>query len=297
MQVLLPMSVYPKLSAKGLALTFGANGKIVIPTRNLTPSISGSFVGEGQPIPVRQGAFTSQTLVPKKMAVITTWTREMDEHSTPAIEGLLRQAIMEDTARALDAVLLDNNPATTIRPAGLRSYQTGLTPSALTSPFANFVADYAALYGELLTLTNGNVRSPTIILNPIDTLNLSMIQPPNAATPLFPFIAMVDGGKVLKADVIESATQTPGTAIMVDAADFTTAGQEGPRLEISDQATLHMEDTAPADIVGGPSATPVPAWPTKSMWQTDSLALRLIMMTNWIMRRPMAAWVSGVTWK
>jgi HK97 family phage major capsid protein len=91
MQVLLPMSVFPKLSAKGLALTFGANGKIVIPTRNLTPSIAGSFVGEGQPIPVRQGAFASQTLTPKKMAVITTWTKEMDEHSTPAIEGLLRQ--------------------------------------------------------------------------------------------------------------------------------------------------------------------------------------------------------------
>jgi HK97 family phage prohead protease/HK97 family phage major capsid protein len=297
MEVLLPMSVYPKLSAKGLAMTFGANGKIVIPTRSLTPSIAGSFVGEGQPIPVRQGAFSSQSLVPKKMAVITTWTREMDEHSTPAIEGLLRQAIMEDTAIAIDTVLLDNNPATAIRPAGLRSYQTGLTPAALTSPFANFVADYAALFGELLTLTHGNVRNPTIILNPIDTLNLSMIQPPNAATSLFPFLEMVDGGRVLKAAVIESSTQTPGMAIMVDAADFTTAGQEGPRLEISDQATLHMEDTAPADIVGGPSGTPVPAWPTKSMWQTDSLALRLIMMTNWIMRRPVATWMTGITWK
>jgi hypothetical protein len=158
------------------------------------------------------------------------------------------------------------------------------------------VADYAALYGALLGLTNGNVRSPTIILNPIDTLNLSMIQPPAAAAPLFPFIAMVDGGRVLKADVIESSTVTPGMALMVDAADFTTAGQEGPRLEISDQATLHMEDTAPADIVGGASPG-TPAWPVKSMWQTDSLALRLIMFTNWIMRRPVAVWMTGIAWK
>ena len=122
MQVLLPMSVFPRLSAKGLALTFGRNGKIIIPTRNLTPSIGGSFVGEGLPIPVRQGAFASQTLTPKKMAVISTWTRELDEHSLPAIEGLLRQAILEDTAIALDTILLDNNPATTIRPPGLRSF-------------------------------------------------------------------------------------------------------------------------------------------------------------------------------
>jgi hypothetical protein len=194
-------------------------------------------------------------------------------------------------------VLLDNNPATVVRPPGLRSYQTGLVASAVAgNPFANFVADYAALYGGLLNLTKGNVRSPTIILNPIDTLNLSMIQPPGAATPLFPFIEMIDNGRVLKAAVIESATQTPGMAIMVDAADFTTAGQEGPRLEISDQATLHMEDTAPLDIVGGPSGTPVTAWPTKSMWQTDSLALRLIMFTNWIMRRPVATWMTGIAW-
>jgi hypothetical protein len=33
------------------------------------------------------------------------------------------------------------------------------------------------------------------------------------------------------------------------------------------------------------------------MWQTDSLALRMIMRLNWIMRRPVVAWMSGVTWK
>ena len=182
------MSVYPKLSAAGLALTFGANGRIVIPTRSLVPSIAGAFVGEGQPIPVKQGAFTSQTLVPKKLAVITTWTKEMDEFSIPAIEGLLRQAIMEDTAIALDAVLLGNGAATAIAPAGLRSYQAASTASAATPGFVNFVADYKTLFGALLGLTAGNVRRPVLILNPTQTLSISMMQPPAAATPLFPFI-------------------------------------------------------------------------------------------------------------
>jgi hypothetical protein len=90
METLMPKSVFPRLSGAGLSLTFGRNGKIIIPTRSRTPTIAGSFVGEGMPIPVRQGAFTSQSLVPKKMAVITTWTREIDEHSVPAIEGLLQ---------------------------------------------------------------------------------------------------------------------------------------------------------------------------------------------------------------
>lgn len=296
MEVLLPQSVFPKLSAAGLALTFGENGRIIIPTRSLTPSISGSFVGEGAPIPVRQGAFTSQTLVPKKMAVITTWTREMAEFSIPAIEGLLRQAIMEDTAISLDTVLLDANVATAIRPPGLRSYQAGLTASAVTPGYVNFVADYKALFGSLLTLTAGNVRSPHLILNPIQVLAISLMQPPNAAAPLFPFLEMVDGGRVLRAGLIESATVPAGQAVLVDAADFTTAGVEGPRMEISDQATLHLEDTTPLDISSGPPATPVVATPVKSMWQTDSLALRMVMRMNWIMRRPVVAWMTGVAW-
>jgi hypothetical protein len=32
------------------------------------------------------------------------------------------------------------------------------------------------------------------------------------------------------------------------------------------------------------------------MWQTDSLALRLIMRMNWIMRRPVVSWMTGIAW-
>ena len=262
----------------------------------MTPAISGSFVGEGAPIPVRQGAFASQTLTPKKLAVITTWTKEMDDFCIPAIEGLLRQAVLEDTAIALDSVLLGTGVATAISPPGLRSYQAGLTPSAATPGFDAFVEDYRSLYGSLLTLTNGNVRKPAIMLNPIQTLDLSTMQPPAAAAPLWPLAAMIEQGRLGKAALVESATVPPGMAVMVDAADFTTAGAEGPRMEISDQATLHLEDTTPEDIVSGPSGTPVVATPVKSMWQTDSLALRLIMRMNWILRRPVVSWMTGVAW-
>ena len=75
LQILVPTSVMPNLANLGLALTFGRAGRIVIPSRSATPSLAGSFVGEGQAIPVRQGAFTTQTLTPKKLGVITSWTR------------------------------------------------------------------------------------------------------------------------------------------------------------------------------------------------------------------------------
>ena len=130
MQLLMPTALLPGLAARGLALSFGNSGRIVIPTRQRTPTIAGSFVGEGLAIPVRQGAFASQTLVPKKVAVITTFTREMADHSIPAIEGLLREAIQIDTTVAIDSVLIDANPATAVRPAGLLNGVTATTPTA-----------------------------------------------------------------------------------------------------------------------------------------------------------------------
>jgi HK97 family phage major capsid protein/HK97 family phage prohead protease len=293
MALLVPASVMPRLSAKGLALTFGRAGRIVIPTRNATPSIAGSFVGEGAAIPVRQAGFGTQSLVPKKLAVITTWTREMDEHSIPAVEGLLREAIQQDTSTAIDTVLLDANPATAIRPAGLRNGVSGLTPTA-GGGFNALVGDIKALSGALLTATAGNIRNGVFLMNPQQTLSISLTQPPNAAVGLFPFADEIAAGRLRTFSVIESANVPLGMVIALDAADFVSVGSEAPRFEVSDQATLHMEDTAPTDITGG---TPSPATPVKSMFQTDSMALRLIWPMNWVLRRTgMVSWLTGVTW-
>ena len=112
-----------------MSLDFGRNGRINIPTRLRTTTIAGSFVGEGQPIPVRQALFAAQIVTPKKLGVITVMTREIEEHSIPAIEGLLRRAIMEDTGKSLDNILLDTNPATPVRPPGILN---GIAPTVPT---------------------------------------------------------------------------------------------------------------------------------------------------------------------
>jgi HK97 family phage prohead protease/HK97 family phage major capsid protein len=290
MELLMPKSVYPRLSSYGLSLSFGRAGKISIPTRSRTPTIAGSFVGEGMPIPVRQGAFTAQIMVPKKMGVITTWTREIDEHSIPAIEGLLRNAISEDTAISLDAVLLDANAATAVRPAGILNGVASIPPTAIGAPpsaFNAIVQDLKNITGALMTATQGHIRNMVFLMNPQQVLSASLIAMPGAG--VFPFKDEIATGKLLSYPIIDSGTVPLGTVIALDAADFVSVGGEAPRFEISDQATLHMEDTAPTGIDG---ATPV-----RSLWQTDSLALRLILPINWTLRRPgMVAWVAGVTW-
>jgi HK97 family phage prohead protease/HK97 family phage major capsid protein len=292
MPTLMPKGILTRLAGYGLTLSFGRAGKINIPTRSRTPSIAGSFVGEGQAIPVRQGAFTSQALTPKKMAVITTWTREMDEHSIPAIEGILREAIQADTTVAVDSVLIDANPATVIRPAGLLNGISAQTPTA-GGGIAGVVGDIKLMIGSLVSATYGNIRNPVWLMNPADILSLTLVSATN--TGIFPFAAEVAAGNLRGIPIIDSGTIPPKTIIIIDAADFVVVGGEAPRFEISDQATLHMEDTAPADLVSGSPGTV--ASPQRSLFQTDSLALRMVMPLNWTQRRAgTIAWVQNVTW-
>ena len=293
MALLIPKSIFVRLSGLGLSLSFGRAGKVVIPTRARTPTIAGSFVGEGNPIPVRQGAFTSQTLTPKKMAVITTWTRELDEHSLPAIEGLLRRAVQEDTGIALDSVLIDANPATTTRPAGLLNGIAALAATA-GGGLAAFDADLKQVTNAVITGTYGNVRSPAWLMNEADINSAKLLSAPN--TGIYPHKADLEAGRLLGYPVIPSVTVPAHRMIFIDAADFVSVTEGGPRFDISDQATLHMEDTNPLALAT-PGTPATVAAPQRSLFQTDSLALRLVQPMNWLQRRAgTVAWVDTVTW-
>jgi hypothetical protein len=85
--------------------------------------------------------------------------------------------------------------------------------------------------------------------------------------------------------------------MLLDAADFMSVSGDDPRFEVSDQATLHFEDTTPLQLTTGAQGSGVVATPTRSMYQTDSLALRMILPMNWAMRRTgVIAWIAAVTW-
>lgn len=289
---LLPLAVYPGLSARGGRFTFGRNGTISLPTRSTTPTVAGSFFAQGAPIPVRQAAFSAISLTPKKMGVITTMTREIMEHSIPAIEQLLRNAMQEDTVNAIDNILLDANAATTVRPAGILN---GATTAAGTAGggIAAVVADVKGMLGSLITATAGNLRLPTWIMNPVQAVALQLTQ--NAGGD-FPFETEVNQSRFRGYPLLQSTLVTAGTVILLDAADFFSATGDEPRFDVSDQAVLHMEDTSPAQIgtVGSPNVVAAPA---RSLWQTDSIGIRLILDINWAFRRTgMVISRTAVTW-
>jgi HK97 family phage major capsid protein/HK97 family phage prohead protease len=285
-------SVYQPLSAEGVRYTLGRYGQISIPVESATPTVAGSFVAEGAPIPVRQEAFTPITIGLKKLGVISSYTRELFEHSQPNIDTQLRDRMGRDTSVAVDTVLLDNNPATTVRPAGLRNGVSGLTPTA-GGGFVALVADLKQLLNVLIAANS--LRAPVWIMNPEQALSISLTSAATAVG-VFPFKEEIQAGTLLGYPVIKSMTVPLTMVIIVDAADFASLTGDDARFEMSDQATLHMEDTTPLAI-GTAGAPPTVAAPTRSMFQTDSIALRMILPMNWIMRRVgLVGWVTGVTW-
>lgn len=288
---LMPGGIYGPLSARGFRTTLGRFAQISMPTRVATPTVAGSFVGEGAPIPVRQAAFTAVTLGLKKMAVIVSYTRELAEHSTPQIEQIIRQLIQDDTQIAVDTVLIDATAFTSIRPSGLRA-GVSATTATTGGGFAALVGDIKALIGVLAAANS--LRSPTWIMNPVQAVSISLTQ--NAGGD-FPFKQEINGNTLQGYPVIVSSTVPSGMVILLDAADFMSVSGDDPRFDVSDQATLHFEDTTPLQITTGAQGSAVAATPVRSMFQTDSLALRMILPMNWAMRRTgVIAWTQSVTW-
>lgn len=283
LNLLLPESVYAQLSAIGSRFTFGNAGKIMLPSRNKDPNLAGDFIGENQPIPVKKGSIITASLTPKKLAVISAYSREMATVSAGQIEDYIRQFMVEDTAQVIDAKLLDNVAATAIRPAGLLNGVT-LTPSA-GDTLADIITDVKAAMTPILTANGG--RRLVWLMNPLQAMSLGL-QTNAAGAFIFPNA----NSNFLGYRVIVSNNVPAGTMILIDAADFATVANDTPQFLVSNEATLHMESATPEPINDGTPATPV-----ISLFQQDSFAVRMIQQMNWTMRRTgMVSGISGITW-
>ncbi|HXI66329.1 MAG TPA: hypothetical protein VNH41_00185, partial [Steroidobacteraceae bacterium] len=96
--------------------------------------------------------------------------------------------------------------------------------------------------------------------------------------------------------VIASTSIAAGSVYMIDAADFVSVSG-APEFEVSETATLHMEDTTPLNI-GTAGAPATVAAPTQSMFQTAQIAVRMVANVNWAMvRSGMVQFIgTGVNW-
>lgn len=291
---LIPDSIFLPLANMGARYTFGNAGILKIPVRGGGPTnlLAGNWTAEGGAKPVKRASFTTVSLQPNKLSVISTFTEEMATYSAQAIEQIIRQAMSDDTSIALDSYLIDAQVfAAGVRPAGLLNGVTPITASVLTPISAAMIADLKALVGALITAGGG--RSIAIIVNPLQALSLGLVQ---TTTGDFLFADRSQVAAKFGVRFIVSATCPAGRVIAVDAADFAVAQGDQPRFAVSTDATLHEEDTTPLALsaTGSPN---VVAAPMRSLFQTDAVAVRMSLYVSWVMRRAgMVQTIAAVTW-
>jgi hypothetical protein len=202
------------------------------------------------------------------------------------IEALVRQAILEDTASTLDPLLLDATASSTARPAGLLNGVTAAATGYGGGDYEAVLQDFKNLLAPFISANAAD--NITVVMNPAQGLAIDMMPAPVGNPGWFSSIRS-------RVNIVESTHATANRLIALRNSDFCTALGDAPEFDVSEQATIHMEDTTPLEIVSGTG--PTTADPVRSLWQTATVGVRMLMDVSWTMRRPsMVQWIDTTTW-
>ncbi len=299
--LLVPTSVAAAIASRTLQLNFNGYDSITIPKRGPRVAgqhLGGAFVAEGSPIPLGRMSVGATTLSRYKHAVISEFSAELAERSTPGIEQVLRQAILDDMSVSLDAIFLGSaNAVVGTQPPGIGF---NITPVAGTAGggIDAVVADLKAAKKALSTAGLG--QNKVLILNEADADSVGFMQ---TAMGEFLFKDDLNSGNLLSMSVIVSQNCPEGTFYLVDASSLATAF-DAVAFRTSDVATIvtaSSDTVAPTmavddtGAIGDPEQVPRggglhvsgtagaggAGQVTHSTFQTNTIALRAIQPVSW----------------
>jgi HK97 family phage major capsid protein len=257
-----------------------------------TAGSSAYWAGERNPRPISRMTFVGDTLEALSVIGILVATKELMRSSAPSAESILSRDLAAAAVYALDLALIDpeNAGVTDVKPASVTSGVTALHSAGAT--LANIDADLALLI-QALSDAGSDLSMATFVMRPKTALYLARLR--SASGDLaYPGMG-AKGGVLLGLPAITSAavpvsTGSPGSGnssiTLLDPAQITVADDNNGAIDVSENTALQMEST-PA---GGPTAV-------VSMFQTESVALKITRYANWQAVRPgMAQVLDGVTY-
>jgi hypothetical protein len=264
----LPASAAAKIIGLGLQVPMGPSTGFIAPKRNTAPSAL-PWVAELDPIPVRSFDFLGLTLTPKKMAAISVISGELARRAGG--DSTVRQLLREDGEYALDSAYFSTTAASSAAHAGLLNGLTAITGYS-GGDGAAFEADVSAILAAIGPRNSGSIVYVT---------GMAAAERIALKFPLF------------KSPVYGSQAVSDTVLIGIDAGSLVHSFGDF-EIDASKEALVHMSD-APAEIVSGTG--PTTADPTRSLFQTDSIGIRIIGEIAFGARKADAiAYVSGTTW-
>jgi HK97 family phage major capsid protein len=273
-------ALLPRITPAANNYTFDGSASIYVPTRlgTLTDA-SGAFRKEGDPIPVKGLTFGSKSLTPKSLGVILTATEEMLRRSVIDLASYFQTAMVQDTAYALDVLFLSNTAGSAIAPAGIRNGLVAGDTRASTGASASQITTDLKVMLSAMASQNMGSASLRWIMHPKNWFAVSMLLTATGAKQ-FP---ETSANQLAGIPVVTSTTMDPTIVLLVDFNQLAFA-MGNPSFVASNVATLHEENTTPLPIASAGTPNTVAA-PVRSLYQTNSWALRMIMDVDWMKLR------------
>jgi HK97 family phage major capsid protein len=251
--------------------------------RDMSKRAAAAYRAEGAPARVRGVLFTSKTLPPYLMSVITTATKEALRYSNPDLEAILRNAMIQDTGESLDvSVLSDAAAVPGVSPAGLLA---GATPVTSTGQDLDQIqADVRAMK---VTFINANMGTGLHwIMSDATVLYLQTV---TNALGAYVYKDELAAGRWEGLPYVSSTNVSSDQIVLVATPEVAFA-LSAPEVSMSMEATLHEEDTTPLQV--GDSNTPV-----RSLFQTNSWAIKTdFIQSHMVMRAPGVAVLDISAW-
>lgn len=236
------------------------------------------WVGESKSIPLTKADFFDISLSRLKVAAIAVISKELLQDSTPSAEMLVRDSLVNASAQRVDTTFFGTGAAVTgVSPAGILN---GLVAgSSAGSDVEGVIEDVKALYAGFIAANNADGLEFVTTQSLSKALGLMQNVMGNFA---FPGLS-ANGGSLLGDPLTAGGNVGTGDLILLKPSDIYKIGDRGVEVSLSSEAAIEM-DSAPA----GESDTPTANTSVVSMFQTESVAIKVVRPLNFAKRRASA---------
>lgn len=240
---------------------------------------TGYWVGENRSIPMSNADFSDISLRPLKVAALSTASKELLRDSSPAAEQIIRDALVEAAAQRIDTTFLSTSTAvSTVSPAGLLWNVTANASAGTdTDAVLNDIKELRKAFidaknsGGLYWVMNPNLASSlSLIRNALGQKEFTEINQ--------------DGGSLEGNPVVVGHNVNSSHLILMKPSDIYRIEAGGLEVSMSEHATIEMAD----DPTGEGDTPTAQSNQAVSMFQTDAIAMKVILPMNFQKRRASA---------
>jgi len=254
------------LMAEALVLPMGRDGALSMPYDASATTAAAPWVAENAPIEVQAAVTAALSLSPRKLGFIVAVSRTLAK--APAAEALVGHLLRERAALAFDRALFSADAGNATRVAGLLNGVTALDPG----PNRSLTGVLAALVGAL-----GNAGGSGRVILAAHPTTAALIE---LAHPMLRF------------PILATRALVVGHVVAIDPAGVAFGAGGELDIERTNSAMIHMADPG-LELVNDAG---VRADPVREIFQTDGIAIRLLLDVSFAAQPGAVQFVESVLW-